>query len=179
MWETADELAALQRLLDGSFERASEHLKSIMTPERRLLARRMVAELPSPAVLNIATVTARGEPRISAVDGHFMHAHWYWTTDAGSPKARQVAARPAISAAFTPRDGYGVFCHGHAVLLDRGTERQMVIDHFVRTYGQSPEQWGSIAYVRIDADWMVGFAMTDSEMAEIQADRAAREAAQR
>ena len=36
MWETPDELSSLQGLLDRSFERASEHLKSIMTDERRL-----------------------------------------------------------------------------------------------------------------------------------------------
>jgi hypothetical protein len=36
MFETADELHALQRLLDASFAAASEHLKSIMTIERRL-----------------------------------------------------------------------------------------------------------------------------------------------
>src|SRR5881398_2509891 len=120
MWETPDELTALQSLLDTSFDRASEHLTSIMTPERRLSAARLSAELPSPAVLNIASVTARGEPRISAVDGHFLHGHWYFTTSGESPKARQLRARPAISASFTPKDGYGVFCHGQVVELQPG-----------------------------------------------------------
>ena len=72
MRETPEELAALQRLMDDSFARGSRHLAAIMTPPRRLSAERLVADLPSPAVLNIATVTARGEPRISAVDGHFI-----------------------------------------------------------------------------------------------------------
>ena len=36
MWETADELTALHALFDVSFERASEHLIALMTPERRL-----------------------------------------------------------------------------------------------------------------------------------------------
>jgi len=62
MWETAGELTALQNLLDRSFGRASAHLTSIMTSERRFAAGRLVAEIPSPAVLNIATVTATGEP---------------------------------------------------------------------------------------------------------------------
>src|SRR3954453_13859588 len=109
MRETPDELAELQALPDRSFGRASEHLKSIMEPQRRLSAERLVADLPSPAVLNIATVTARGKPRISAGDGHFIGGHWYFTTAASSPKAAQVRARPAISASYTPRDGYGVF----------------------------------------------------------------------
>ena len=174
MWETAGELTALQNLLDRSFGRASAHLTSIMTPERRFAAGRLVAEIPSPAVLNIATVTATGEPRVSAVDGHFLHGQWYFTTAADSPKALHLRARPAISASFTPRDGLGVFCHGRAVLLDAAA-RQMLRSHFTDTYGEDPEVWGSIAYVRIDARWLVGFAMTGAEMATIEADRAARQ----
>jgi general stress protein 26 len=177
MKETAAERTELQNLLDRSFERASQHLRSIMTPPRRLTAARLVAEIPSPAVLNIATVTASGEPRISAVDGHFFSGHWYFTTDATSPKARQLQARQAISASYTPRDGYGVFCHGRADVVPAGPERQMIVDHFVETYGQAPEEWGvGILYARIDADWMVGFAMTAEEEVEIEKARLEREA---
>lgn len=176
MWETAGELTALQNLLDLSFEHASAQLLAIMTPERRLSAAQVVAELPSPAVLNLATVTAAGEPRVSAVDGHFLHGHWYFTTDARSPKARQLRARPAVSASFTPRDGFGIFCHGRAVLLN-GAEKQMLRDHFTTTYGDDPENWGTIAYVRLHANWLVAFAMTDEEMARIEVDKAVRNAA--
>lgn len=178
MWETPDELAVLQNLLDLSFDRSSRHLTSIMEPPRRLTAERLVAALPSPAVLNIATVTVRGEPRVSAVDGHFLHGHWYFTTAAESPKARQLRARPASSASYTPRDGFGVFCHGRVVELAPGPERELVIGHFVETYGQSPQDWGTeILYARIDAVWLVAFAMTPEEevaMAKQAAERAAR-----
>jgi hypothetical protein len=163
----------LQTLLDASFERASEHLRSIMTPERRLTAERIVSELPCPAILNLATVTARGEPRLSAVDGHFIGGHWYFTTAIASPKAVALGARPAVSASFTPRDGYGVFCHGRAVLLD-GAEQAMLRAHFTEVYGMPPEDLGDIAYFRIDAEWLVGFAMTPDEMAEIEAAARAR-----
>jgi pyridoxine/pyridoxamine 5'-phosphate oxidase len=173
MDETPDELRDVQQLLDASFARASEHLASIMTRPRRLSAEQLVAQLPVPAVLNIATVTARGEPRVSAVDGHFLHGRWYFTTSADSPKARQLRSRPAISASFTPRDGFGVFCHGTVAHLD-GPERDMLRAHFTATYGQDPEEWGRIAYCRIDASWLVAFAMTDAEMAEIEAAKAAR-----
>jgi hypothetical protein len=177
MRETAADLATLQQLLDRSFDRASDHLKSIMEPQRRLSAERLVVELPSPAVLNIATVTAKGEPRISAVDGHFFRGRWYFTTAANSPKARQLRARPAISASYTPRDGYGVFCHGRVTELPPGEERQMYIDHFIDTYGVSPEELApGIFYARIDADWLVGFAMTAEEEAEFEQARREREA---
>jgi Pyridoxamine 5'-phosphate oxidase len=170
MHETEDELHRLQQLVDASFSGASEHLKSIMTPERRLSAAELVAELPVPAVLNIATVTARGEPRISAVDGHFLHGHWHFTTAAPSPKAVQLRARPAISASWTPRDGFGVFCHGTAASLD-GEPKQLLRQHFIAIYGADPEQWGEIGYFRIDAHWLVGFRFGAEEMAEIEASR--------
>lgn len=171
MNETAAELAALQDLLDRSFAAASEHLKSIMEPDRRLTAERIIADVPSPAVLNVATVTARGEPRISAVDGHFLHGHWYFTTAGDSPKARHIAARPAVSASYTPRDGYGIFCHGAARLL-AGAERAMLIEHCTRVYGRSPETFGTgVAYIGIDAHWLVGFAFSEEEMAAFLKER--------
>lgn len=158
MHETLAEIDELQRLLDASFAVASEHLLSIMTPGRRVGADRLVTELPSPAVLSIATVTKRGEPRISAVDGHFLHGRWYFTTLASSPKARQLAARGSISASFLPRPTFGVFCHGRAERLADVPERAMLIEHCVLTYGQAPDEWGSdIGYYKIDAHWLVAF----------------------
>lgn len=179
MRETPGELQDLQALLDASFASSSQHLRSIMEPQRRLTAQRLVAELPCPAVLDVATVTARGEPRISAVDGHFLHGHWYFGTDGGSPKARQLVARPAISAAFTPRDGYGVFCHGTAALLaPHDPQRRLLAEHWVEVYGTELDSLGDdIACFRIDAHWLVGFAFDEQELAQVEADRARRRAA--
>jgi Pyridoxamine 5'-phosphate oxidase len=179
MYETEEELDELQQLLDRSFASSSEHLQSIMTPPRRLDARRLVAELTDVAVLNIATVTARGEPRISAVDGHFLHARWHFTTAGGSPKARQLHTRPAISAAFTPRDGFGVFCHGTATFLEIASPAFQELEaHWIRSYGQSPQEMGpDIAYVRIEPAWLVAFAMTSEEMAAYATTKAERAAA--
>ena len=50
----------------------------------------------------------------------------------------------------------------------------MLRTHFAAVYGSDPEEWGTISYYRIDATWLVGFAMTDAEMAEIEAAREAR-----
>jgi hypothetical protein len=70
-----------------------------------------------------------------------------------------------------------VFCHGRVAELPLGEERQMVIDHFIETYGMSPEDLADgIFYARIDADWLVGFAMTAEEEAEMERARQEREA---
>jgi hypothetical protein len=156
VYETEDELDALQRLIDDSFARASEHLRSIMTPQRRLSARDLVAALPAPAVLTVASVTGRGEPRISAVDGHFLAGAWHFGTATASPKAAQLRARPATSAAYTPRDGFGVFCHGRALPLT-GAALDRLDEHWQRIYGARLASLGDVSCFRIDAHWLVGF----------------------
>jgi general stress protein 26 len=176
MNETAGELTRLQELMDASFARSSAHLQKIMTPDRRLTAARLCADLTGIAVLNVATVTANGEPRISALDGHFLHARWYATTADSSAKARQLQRRPAISAAYTPRDGYGVFAHGTARFLEPASpEFDALTEHCVSVYGEAPQAWGpDVVYLAIDASWFVGFAMTDADLAEIEARQDAR-----
>jgi hypothetical protein len=173
MDETPEELERLQHLLEQSFATASAHLTDIMTEPRRLPAEQLVAQLPAPAVLNLATVTARGEPRISAVDGHFRHGRWYFSTSDRAVKAAHLHARPAVSASFTPRDGFGVFCHGQAVFLDDGPERDDLRAHLISVYGADPDDFGpEIVYLRIDAHWLTAFAMTAQEQADINARRA-------
>lgn len=170
MYETDEDLAALQQLLDDSFGRSSEHLLSIMEPHRWLSAERLSAELPSPSVLNIATVTAKGEPRVSAVDGHFLHGRWYFTTAAESPKVTHLQSRPAISASYTPKDGYGVFCHGKAVFVD-GAEKDSVIAHIAETYGVDADDWAAYPCLRVEPHWMTAFEITEDEIAQAEADR--------
>ncbi len=67
--------------------------------------------------LNLATVTAKGEPRISAVDGHFLHARWVFTTSGTAAKARQLRARPAASISYVDGERIGVFSHGQVEFL--------------------------------------------------------------
>ena len=163
MRETTDDLLELQALLDRSFGRSSAHLLSIMSAGRRLSAGRIAADLQQPVVLNVATVTTAGEPRISALDGHFLRGRWWFGTAAAAVKARHLDRRPAVSASHTPRDGYGIFCHGQAerIAPDNGAFA-MLEDHLIRTYGHGADGWGEpVAFYRIEPTWMVGFAMTD------------------
>ncbi len=69
----------------------------------------------------------------------------------------------------------GVFCHGRCVELGPGPERQLITDRFLEVYGQAPDDFGDIYYARIDAHWLVGFAMTPQEQREIERQRAERE----
>jgi hypothetical protein len=70
--ETPEELNELQALLDASLSHSTDHLRSIVT-EHTLTAEQLTQILVDMCTLALSTVTAKGEPRISGVDGHFLH----------------------------------------------------------------------------------------------------------
>ena len=103
-----------RQLLDASLAGATEHLRAIVTPARTLDAQELCDLLTGMRTLAVSTVTATGEPRVSGVDGHFLHGRWVFTTSGTAAKARHLRARPAVSAAHLVGDDLGVFCHGRA-----------------------------------------------------------------
>src|SRR6266516_5574632 len=99
MDETAEDLSELQGLLDRSFARAGSHLLSIFDPGRRLNAVQVGEILTGVRILNLATVTASGEPRIGPVDGHFHRGRFYFGSSPDSVRFKHIRTRPAVSAA--------------------------------------------------------------------------------
>lgn len=160
MKETAAELARLQQLLDASVAGATEHLRAIVTPARTLDAQQLCELLTGMRTLAVSTVTASGEPRVSGVDGHFLHGRWVFTTSGSAAKARHLRARPAVSAAHLVGDDLGVFCHGRVEFLTpENPDRAPIEAHLTAHYGSSPSSWDpDIVYLRIDPHWMVGYA---------------------
>lgn len=169
MFETAAELAELQSLLDASLSRATEHLRSIIRPgERTLTAAEVSAACRGMRTLAISTVTARGEPRTSAVDGHLLHGRWYFSTARGAAKARHLAARPAVSVAYLRGEEIGVFTHGSARPLNPAggpddPDWPDLLQYMTDYYGSSPLSWGDVVYYRLVPSWMVAFASSPAE----------------
>src|SRR5215218_11511729 len=157
MHETAEEIERLQALLDASHAAATGHLRSIIHGDRRLTAADLVALLTGMKVLTVATVTARGEPRISAMDGHFLHGTWTFSTSRTSAKARHLARRPAVSIAHVDGEALAVFSHGQVVEL-AGDELATVDAHWTSHYGSSPLSWGDVVMWKLEPTWMVGYA---------------------
>lgn len=161
MFETYAELAELQDLLDRSLPRATQHLRNIVSPERSLNASQLATLLTSMRTLTVATVTAKGEPRISAADGHFLHARWHFSTSGKAAKVTHLRARPGVSAAHVVGDDLGVFCHGTIEFLERDhPDFKAFHDHMVAHYGSDPDTWqeDKIAYMRVQPSWMIGYA---------------------
>lgn len=173
MHETPDEIAALDRLLTESLHRSTEHLRAIVTEgERTLDAAETCRVLTGMRTLSLATVTARGEPRISGVDGHFLHARWVFTTSGTSAKVRHLRARPAVSVAHVVGDDLGVFTHGAVEELGRDhPDLGWVEEHLTAHYGSSPSSWGpDIYYARVQPHWMVTYAFEKDRVLAAAAD---------
>lgn len=171
MKETEAEVTQLQDLLDAAYERSTEHLRNIITGPRRLDSNELVRVLTGMCTLNLATVTAHGEPRISAVDGHFLHARWVFTTSGSAAKARHLKKRPAASISYVDGERIGVFSHGDVEFLTaEHPEFAAIEEHLTNHYGSSPSSWGDdIVYCRLQPTWMVGYAFDKAAVLETPA----------
>jgi general stress protein 26 len=146
MLETPEELDNLQQILDRSMAGAGEHLRGIITGERRLSAAELAGRLPGMRLLVVATVTADGRPLAGPVDGYFLHGTFWFSSGRNSVRMRHLAARPAVSATHLPGEELAVTVHGRAELVGlrepAGAElRQAVLDWYVPRQGPQFETW--------------------------------------
>lgn len=167
MHETPDDLARLQSVLDRSYEMAGSHLRSIITPERRLTAQGLADRLQGMCLLVLATVTADGRPINGPVDGFFYRADWYYGSSSDSLRFHHIRQRPHVSATHMPAEAFSVTTHGRAVevdaaAVDGGGFRRTLLDYYGSRFGGSAEGFlddPGVAYARIDADRMFTFFM--------------------
>ncbi|MEO3795858.1 pyridoxamine 5'-phosphate oxidase family protein [Nonomuraea sp. B10E15] len=163
MRETPEELKELQALLEASLSRSTSHLRSIVT-ENTLTAEQVTRILTGMCTLALSTVTAKGEPRISGVDGHFLHGKWCFGTARGAAKARHLAARPAVSAAHMRGEDLGVFTHGTVEILnprhgEPAADWPDVLAHLKDFYGDDSFDWDNdVVYYRLHPHWMTVYA---------------------
>ncbi|GAA2689127.1 MULTISPECIES: pyridoxamine 5'-phosphate oxidase family protein [Actinosynnema] len=173
MRETPEELAELQALLDASLSRSTDHLRSIVA-EHTMTAEQLTRILTGMSTLALSTVTAKGEPRISGVDGHFLHGRWYFGTARTAAKARHLAARPAASAAHMRGEDLGVFTHGTVEVLnpedgEPDADWPDLLAYFKDFYGDQGDWDEGVFYYRLRPHWMTVYA---PDAARLVAERA-------
>lgn len=166
MHETEEDLARLQELLDRSHAAGGSHLRSIITPERRLNAAELVERLQGMCLLVLATVTADGRPLTGPVDGIFYRGAFHFGSSPESVRLRHIRARPQVSATHLPGEELSVTVHGTAVPVDvtdpsNAGFRQTVLDVYGPRYGAEWEQFldSGPSYLRIEAGKMFTFHM--------------------
>src|SRR4026208_1230455 len=104
MFETEAEIRHLQEMLDAHLLRGEQHMTSIVTPERRLTARQVATYLIGTKHVAFATVTSKGEPRVSPLDMLFIHGRMTLSTSNGTTKVAHLRANPACSAVHVDGD---------------------------------------------------------------------------
>ena len=160
MYETDRDLEDLQRLLDESYSRAGDHLRSIWGEDARLDAEQLAAELDGVQILDLATVTPRGEPRVAPVDGLFFRGRFWFGSAHNSARFRNIRANPAVSGVVTHGlETFLVIVHGRAVETDpRSPEAGGFADYPRAVYDFD---WDAMhpdsPYARIDANTMLAF----------------------
>jgi general stress protein 26 len=157
MHETPEDIAALQRLIDESHAGAGRHLRSIFDDERRIPAADLPELLPGVQLLSLATVTAKGEPRVGPVDGLFFRAHFWFGSAHDSARFRHIRRNPAVSAAHTRGEELAVIVHGRAHETPLA-ERHPFRAYCLEVYGDAWFEFGEgAAYARIEPERMFTF----------------------
>ena len=164
MHETADDLTRLQALLDRSYAGMGGHMRSIITPDRRLSAPELAGFLTGMRLLSLATVTRDGRPRNAPVDGFFFRGAWWFGSAPHSLRMRHIRERPQVSATHLDGERLGIMVHGSAEIIDQESELfREFFDCVAEIYGEWwPQQmadwrveWGEPApYARIEAERM-------------------------
>jgi len=162
--ETGDDLARLQGLLDRSYASGGDHLRSVITPERRLSAEETADLLQGICLLVVATVTADNRPLVGPVDGIFFRGALHFGSSPESVRLRHLRVRPQLSATHVRDEDLAVTVHGRAEPVDvRAPEhaefRGTLLELYPPRYGPD---WATFLdsgpeYVRIEARTMFTF----------------------
>ena len=150
----------MQALLDVSYNRSGEHLRMIWGPDARLPAQQVSSELVGVQILDLATVTPKGEPRVAPVDGLFYRGHFWFGSAQTSARFRNIRANPAVSGVVTRGlETFVVIVHGTAVETD---PRGPAAGGFARYPRELYDfNWDEVhpdaPYARIEAHTMLAF----------------------
>ena len=159
MRETESDLRRLQGVLDESYERAGPHLRSIITPERRLAAEELASRLAGMKILALATVNSGGAPIVGPVDGIFYRGEFWFGTSPDALRIRHIRRNPAVSATHVAGEELAVTVHGSAHIEGAPANLPGGFREVCRgIYGDEWLEWGKDAvYCRIEPARMFTF----------------------
>ncbi|HEX3722135.1 MAG TPA: pyridoxamine 5'-phosphate oxidase family protein [Nitrolancea sp.] len=168
MHESSDDLARLDEQLRASIERAGPFLRSSFgMPAHSLNARRLARHLQGAPTVALATVTTKGEPRVTPIGAFFVRGHFYIPTTMHSARVRHLRRQPAISLTLFEGIEFAVIVHGTAVVLGEDSpDFEELIDIQRESQSASVRDWGEGAFIRIDADVIYTYALNPEQYPE-------------
>ncbi|HYC26652.1 MAG TPA: pyridoxamine 5'-phosphate oxidase family protein, partial [Nitrososphaerales archaeon] len=120
MFETEAELEALQALMDESFRRSGEQLRSVYGPEEHLDAAQL-SGFKGVRLVAVATLNSKGEPRVAPRSAAFLHGSFYLAVNSKSVTARRLLANHTMSFTYY-ENKLLILGHGTAFPLPRGSQ---------------------------------------------------------
>lgn len=164
-------LTSLQRLqasLDTSAASAGAHLRTTFgIPDHTLSALQLAHYLATPQSVAVATVTARGEPRVAPVHAVFYDAALHIPTVNSAVRVKHVERRPAISVTHWVLNYVAITVHGTASILRPGHAHFADLDELY-----SAQWWREIReqddglYLRVNADRIFAWAEDPAQFAD-------------
>jgi len=167
MFETDAELDRLQQLFDAHLARANPHMLAIVKPERRLAARQVATYLQGTKHVAFATVTSKGEPRVSPLDSLFIHGRFTVSTATGATKIAHLRRNPACSAVHVDGDRIAVAVNGSVEWITRDhPDHDEIHAAWTKNYESDPYTWGDVVLFRIEPATMWAYAFHPEEFPE-------------
>jgi len=110
--------------------------------------------------LALATVNARGEPRVAPVDGWFVRARFIFGSGGNSIRVKHIRGNPSVSATHFAGDDIAVIVHGRAELIPSDHRDAPWLDEVISDlYGSSPFSWGKDVHLgRIEPGTMLTYS---------------------
>jgi hypothetical protein len=157
MFETGDELKALQLLLDASFERSGEQMRSTFDSGNRLSAEQL-SGFRGVRLVVVATVNSKGEPRAAPRSAAFLHGKFYLAANTESVMVRRLSAKPAIGMTYF-ENHLLVAAHGTAAPFRKGsTGFEELRPEWEKAFkGGAHALDGIDIFIRVDAANMLAF----------------------
>jgi hypothetical protein len=155
--ESDQDVETLQRVLDRSFARAGDHLRSVFHNHRVMSAADVVATLQGVFVLHLATVSNLNRPVVAPIDGLFYRSRFLFSAPESAKRVSHLRRRPFVSATYTQGQSECIIVHGRAVEV--GTAETHVRTFFEEIYGsevfEASARPGFTAF--IEPNFMVAF----------------------
>jgi hypothetical protein len=151
MSDTADIDAALDRLIEASIASAGPYLReSFELPEHAFGSTQLRALFARKRAVALATVTARGEPRVAPIDAFLYGTAFCMPTLAHAARARQLARNSASSLTCFEHE-WAVLAHGISTIVAANDDDFAALDRSAREAGMpSVLDWGEGVYVRFE-----------------------------
>ena len=159
MRETAEDVTALQAILDQSIENAGSYLRrSFGIPKHSLSAVQLIDYLQGHKTVAFASVTARGEPRVAPNDSIFYRGKFYITTVANAVRTKLVQHRPAVSLTCFEGTILAIIVHGTATVIAPDHPEFAAVDEVHReVLKKSILDFGEGVFLRVDAKRIYSF----------------------